>query len=268
MGRNGPWVRVFAGVGGQSPNSPDTPVFGPGSGTATPLSGWMQAAGIVGSDTPKGDLILFGEAEIEENAASQPHSAQGTAQAAQRLYQRVADFFPSSRLAPEAAWRSADILWQLQKADVFSLPSAHEKQAYLREQIDETAMHKLQRAYPRSRWYDLAAWDMLDNKVCGDWQGSTECPEKESKLYQQYAHDHPDSPKAPQALYEAAYREGVLKDMYDANAQQKKGQAAQDEAVSIANFLESKYPQSDYTERAATLVYKLEASIPIYGTDR
>ena len=37
---------------------------------------------------------------------------------------------------------------------------------------------------------------MLDNKICGDWQGSEKCPEKESELYVKYADDHPESPKA------------------------------------------------------------------------
>jgi outer membrane protein assembly factor BamD (BamD/ComL family) len=265
--RNGPWVRVFANTDVESSNSQDAPVFGSNAG-ATPISGWMQAKGVVDSTTPKGDLILFGEAATEEVAASEPHAAQGTAQAAQRLYQRVVQFFPQSPLAPEAAWRSADISWQLQKADVFSLPSAHEKAAYLREQIDETEMRKLEKNYPHSRWSDLAAWDMLDNKICGDWQGSTECPEKEAELYEKYAQEHPDSSKAPEALYEAAYRQAVLNDMYNANAEDKRAQAAEAKAVSLANLLQTKYANSDYAPRAAALVYKLEASIPIYGTGR
>ena len=34
-----------------------------------------------------------------------------------------------SPLAGEAAWRVADIQWQLEKSDYSTLPSAHEKQA-------------------------------------------------------------------------------------------------------------------------------------------
>ena len=109
----------------------------------------------------------------------------------------MADLFPQSPLTPEAAWRSADIRWQLQKADVMSLPSAHEKDAYLREQIDDEELRKLRKNYPNSKWADLADWDMLDNKVCGDWQGSTKCPEKEAEMYEKYAQEHPDSPRGP-----------------------------------------------------------------------
>ena len=146
---------------------------------ALPISGWMQAPGVVSVDTPKGDLILFGAAAGEESDALLPRAPQSVAQAARLLYKRMADLFPQSPLAPEAAWRSADIRWQLQKADVFSLPSAHEKDAYLREQIDDEELKKVKKTYPHSKWADLADWDLLDNKVCGDWQGAPKCPEKE-----------------------------------------------------------------------------------------
>ncbi|HEV2272551.1 MAG TPA: SH3 domain-containing protein [Acidobacteriaceae bacterium] len=264
---NGPWVRVFANTDAEVSNAQDAPVFG-SEATAAPVTGWMTAQGIVDGTTPKGDLILFGAAATKELEASQPHAPQGTAQQARLLYQRMADFFPQSPLAPEAAWRSADIRWQLEKADIFSLPSAREKDAYLRETIDESEMHKIEKRYPNSKWSDLAAWNMLDNKVCGDWQGSTKCPEKEAEMYQRYAEQHPDSLKAPEALYQAAYRDGVLNDMYGADGNNKKADEAKAKAVAIAGTIESKYPQSDYAARAAALVYKLESSIPIYGMDR
>ena len=228
----------------------------------------MPIAGVVSTETPKGDLILFGAAAGEEADANLPRAPQSVAQAARLLYQRMADFFPQSPLAPEAAWRSADIRWQLQKADVFSLPSAHEKEAYLRGQIDDEEMRKLKKNYPHSRWADLADWDMLDNKVCGDWQGSTKCPEKEAEMYEKYAQEHPESPRAAEALYNAVYRQGALNDMYSANGDDKKAGEAKAKAVTIAGTIATKYPQSDYAARAASLVYQLQESIPIYGTDR
>jgi outer membrane protein assembly factor BamD (BamD/ComL family) len=265
--RNGPWVRVFANTDAEISHAQDAPVFG-SQAAATPITGWVEAKGVLDSTTPKGDVILFGMGATEEVEAAQPHAPQGTAQAARLLYQRMVDFFPESPLAPEAAWRTADIRWQLQKADVFSLPSASEKDSYLREQIDESEMRKLQKRYPNSKWADLAAWNMLDNKVCGDWQGSTKCPEKESEMYVKYAEDHPNSPKAPEALYDAAYREGVLNDMYSSDGDDKKAQQAKQNLIGISGTLAAKYPQSDYASRAAALVYKLESSIPIYGVDR
>lgn len=265
--KNGPWDEVFANTSNPTPTA-NQPEFGPGAQAAPPVSGWLKSEGVVNAQTPKGDLILFGVAATEEFEASQPDPPRGAAQAARRLYRRVVDFFPQSPLAPEAAWRSADIEWQLAKADVFSLPSGHTQMPYMREQIDESQMKKLEKMYPHSRWADLAAWDMLDNKICGSWQGQPKCPEMEAKLYLNYASRHPQSPRAPDALYQATYREGVLHDMYKAVGNNKKADEAAKNAVETANALESTYPHSDYAARAAALVYKLQASIPIYGLNQ
>ena len=264
--RNGPWVRVYANTDEQTSKAQDAPVFGH-EAAAVPVAGWMQAAGVVSADSPQGDIILFGAAASAEIDANLPKAPQSFAQAARLLYARVADIFPQSARAPEAAWRSADIRWQLQKADVFSLPSAHEKENYLRESIDDEEMHKLKKDFPGSKWADLADWDMLDNKICGDWQGSPKCPEKEAEMYEKYAQDHPQSPRSPEALYNAVYREAVLNDMYSANGDNKKAEAAKNKAATFAGTIAGKYPQSDYAPRAATLVYQLQQSIPIYGAE-
>jgi len=58
------------------------------------------------------------------------------------------------------------------------------------------------------------------------------------------------------------------KDIYSANGDDKKAGEAKAKAVTIAGTIATKYPQSDYAARAATLVYQLQESIPIYGTDR
>jgi outer membrane protein assembly factor BamD (BamD/ComL family) len=265
--KNGPWLRVFANTDEETSRSQDAPVFGH-EAAAVPVSGWMAAPGVVSAETPKGDLILFGAAASQEKDALLPRAPQSVAQAARLLYQRMADFFPQSPLAPEAAWRSADIRWQLQKVDVYSLPSAHEKDAYMREQIDDEEFRKLKKTYPGTKWADLADWDLLDNKVCGDWQGSTKCPEKEAEMYEKYAREHPESPRAAEALYNAVYRQGALNDIYSANGDDKKAGEAKAKAITIAGTIATKYPQSDYAARAATLVYQMQESIPIYGADR
>ena len=258
---------LFANTDEEISQSQDAPVFGQ-EAAAPPVSGWMAAAGVVSAETPKGDLILFGAAATQEKDAMLPHAPQSVARSARLLYQRMVDFFPQSPLAGEAAWRSADIRWQLQKADVFSLPSAHEKDAYMREQIDDEEFRKLKKTYPGTKWADLADWDLLDNKICGDWQGSTKCPEKEAEMYEKYAREHPDSPRAAEALYNAVYRQGAMNDMYSANGDDKKAAEAKARAITIAGTIAAKYPQSDYAARAASLVYQMQESIPIYGADR
>jgi hypothetical protein len=265
--KNGDWRRVFANTDVEESHAQDAPIFGAES-APPPISGWTRAKGVIAADTPNGDQLLFGLAANVEELASEPHPPKTAAQEARLLYRRVAGIFPQSKYAGEAAWRAADIGWQLQKEDVFSLPSAHEKESYLRPQIDDTAMKAVEKKYPGTRWADLAAYDMLDNKLCGDWQGSEKCPEKESELYVKYADERPDSPKAAEALYKAAWRLAAAADMYQADNEDKRSEQARGRAKALAERLQAKYPQSDYAARAAALVYKLEQGIPVYGVDR
>jgi outer membrane protein assembly factor BamD (BamD/ComL family) len=265
--QNGPWLRVFANTDVEQNRSEDAPVFG-GDAATPPISGWVQAKGIVSASTPNADNILYGAGAGEEARASDVHGSRGAAQAARLLYARDAQLFPQGPHAGEAAWRAADIRWQLEKADVYSRPSAHEKEAYLRQQIDESEMKKIIKRFPGSKFADLAAYDMLDNKVCGDWQGSTKCPEKEAEMYQKYADEHPNSPKAPEALFESVYRLAAAGDIYQADNDDKKAGEDRDHAKAVATHLQQKYPDSDFSARAATLIYQMEQSIPIYGAER
>jgi outer membrane protein assembly factor BamD (BamD/ComL family) len=261
---SGKWVRVFANTDSLQNHDSDAPVLSSEERTP-PVAGWMEDKGLVTVKTPKGAEILYGVAVQAEKDASEAHAPERAAQDARLLYSRVALMFPQSPLAPEAYWRSADIKWQIDKADISSLPSAHEKENYLRPTINEDLMRKIQKMYPNSKWSDLAAWDMLDNQVCGDWQGSTKCPEKEAQMYEKYADQRPDSSKAPQALYEAAYRLAAAGDIYAGSDDRKKADFDRGKAIAVANKLESKYPQSEYADRAAGLVFKIEQSIPVYG---
>jgi hypothetical protein len=176
--------------------------------------------------------------------------------------------FPSSPLIAQAAWRAADILWQIQKADASTRPSAKERDAYLRDQMDEDELKKVIKYYPHTREADLAAFELIDNKLCGDWQGSPKCPEKESDYYEKYASEYPDGPRTAQALYLAVYRQAVLADMEAADGNDKKKDDAHNHARDLAARLKDKFPQSDFTWRAAALVYKLDQGVPVYGIDQ
>jgi hypothetical protein len=148
--RSGKWLRVFANTDVEQNRASDAPVFDTESSTP-PISGWIEDAGVISAATPNGDAILFGAAASAELAASEPHAPRGSAQAARLLYTRTAQIFPQSSRTPEAAWRAADIRWQLEKADVFSRPSAQEKESYLRQQIADDEMHKIEKKYPHTR---------------------------------------------------------------------------------------------------------------------
>jgi hypothetical protein len=266
--KNGAWMRVFANTDIEEQHSDkDTPMVGEDE-TPPPVSGWLEAKGIVEETTPNGDQILMGAAADQESQASNPRGPANAAQSARLLYRRVAEMFPNSPLVPDAAWRAADIQWQVEKADASTMSSAHERNPVFREQMDEDALHKVIKNYPRSRWAAFAAFDLIDNKLCGDWEGSTQCPEKEADLYLKYADEYPDGPRTARALYEAVYRFAVLKDMYDANGDDKKSENAHNQARTVTAQLKAHFADSDYSLQAGALVYKLDEGVPVYGIER
>jgi outer membrane protein assembly factor BamD (BamD/ComL family) len=269
MARNGPWVNVFANTDAKEDADPDSePEFKDPAENPDPSSGWIRDKGVVGPGTVNGDAILYGAAADLEAQAAQPHPPQGAAEAAHLLYERVADYFPKSPLAPEAAFRAADIRWQLDKTDVSTLPSAHEQQAYFRPQLYEGALRRVMKLYPDSPVAARAAFDLLDDKLCGDWQGLPKCPEQESDLYLKYAGRYPGGPKSAEALYDAAYRQGALVTMYQVDENGKRSEAAAKNCQSIADELRKDYPTSDYADRAESIAFRVAQGIPIYGNDR
>jgi hypothetical protein len=267
---SGPWMRVYANTDMEEMHEDkDAPIVGDDTnGAPPPISGWLQAKGIVEETTPDGDQILMGAAAGEEADASDPRGPVNAAQSARLLYRRLAEMFPNSPLVSEAAWRSADIQWQLDKADVNSMRSSKSKDPYMRQQIDEDALRKVMKQFAGTRWADLAAYDLIDNKLCGDWQGSEDCPAKETEIYEKYAKEHPNGTRTAQALYLATYRQAVLKDMLTADGSGKKAGEAKSHAEELAARLKDKFPASDYAWRAEALVFKLEQGIPVYGIDQ
>jgi outer membrane protein assembly factor BamD (BamD/ComL family) len=265
--KSGEWLRVFANTDVELEHTTDEPIFDTND-VPSPISGWMQAKGVVIETTPNGDQVLMGAAADEEAQANDPRGPVNAARTAHLTYRRLTEIFPNSPLAAEAAWRSADISWQIQKADASTRPSAKEQAAYLRQQIDEDQMKHVIRDYPHTKQADYAAFELLDNKLCGDWQGQTKCPEKESEIYEKFASEHPDGPRTAQALYLAVYRQAVLKDMYACEENEKKSESAHAHARDLAARLKDKFPQSDYTARAAMIVFKLDQGIPVYGIEK
>lgn len=229
------------------------------------VSGWILDKGLVRKNTPNGDQILFGEAADSESEAERRGGRKGADRDALRLYYRVAEYFPNSPLAGEAAYRSADIAWQLDVEDMRSRPSAREKDPYMRHQMDEDQMRKVEKKYPHTKWADLAAFDLIENKLCGDWEGDPKCPEKESSIYEKYVEEHPQSPKAAEALYDAAWRQSALIEIYKQRNDQKKAEESRARAMELSQRISQQYPNSDYAYRAQRLVYLLKQNIPTYG---
>ncbi len=230
------------------------------------LTGWVPMKGVIATSMPNGDQIIFGEAVDSENQAEQRGGRKGAAQDAMRLYYRLQEFFSNSPLAPEAMWRSADIRWQLEKNDTMSRPSSRELDPDARNPMDDQFMKQITKKDPHTKWADLAAYDMIDNKLCGEWKGLAKCPEKESDIYEHYAHEHPQSPKVAEALYNAAWRQAALVDIYRINNENDKSANARKKGMALAQELVGLNPQGDWKPRALDLAYKLEQGIQLYGS--
>jgi len=229
------------------------------------VTGWVIDSAVVTTSTPDADKIVYGEAVDSEDQASRRHGRQGAAQDAARLYHRVFEYFPNSPLAAQALYRAADIHWQIEKEDVMSRPSAREQEAYLREGMNEEFMKEVIKKFPGTKWADLAAFQLLDNKICGDWQGVSKCPDKEAEIYEKYAAEHPQSPAAAEALYDAAWRRSALIEIYKTEDQGKKSDEARAKAIALAQKLVSQYPQTDWAARGERLLFFMQKSIPTYG---
>jgi outer membrane protein assembly factor BamD (BamD/ComL family) len=255
------WVHVEAIV--RQPSNEEGATEEENEGKA--ITGWIPTQGFVGSTTQDGDKIIFGEAADSEEEASRRRGRREAAQDALRLYYRLYDLMPASPLAPEALYRAADIRWQVERADVMTRPSARERESYLRGQMKEDWMKLVIKKYPSTKWADLAAFRMLENKLWGEWEGLSKCPEKEADLYENYAKDHPQSPAVPEALYNAAWRRAALIEIYKTEPNQKKAAEAKDRAIALAQKLVSQYGQSDWSNRAQRLIFYMQNGIATYG---
>ncbi len=229
------------------------------------ISGWVLDKGIIGPSTPNGDQILYGEAVDSENQASARGGRKGAADDAKRLYYRLSEFFPNSPLAGEALYRAADIQWQLEKEDQSTRKSAKSRDPRDRIPIDEDLMKRVEKKFPHTKWADLAAFQLLDNKLCGDWNMQAKCPEKEADMYEKYVAEHPDSPSVPQAIYNAAWRWAALIQIYPLDGQEKKVGDAKQRALATAQKLLAKNASADWNARAQRLIYMVSNNIPTYG---
>ena len=258
------WIHVEALLG--PARTPDAAIVDDEEDSEKTVTGWVQDKGMVRGSTPKGDEILYGEAADSEDQASRRRGRRGAAQDAMRLYRRVYDYFPNSPLAAQSLYRAADIRWQIEKEDVMSRPSAKSRESYLREGMNEEWFKLLIKKYSGTKWADLASFQLIDNKLCGDWQGSSKCPDKEADMYEKYAKEHPGSPAAAQALYDAAWRRSALIEIYKTEEQAKKSEESKNRAIALAQQVVSQYAQqTDWAARAQRLIFLVQQNIPTYG---
>ena len=255
------WIRMMATLE-EAPYHPDSepePV-------ERNAAGWISDKAYIGESTPNGDQILFGEAADSEDQASRSLGRKGAAGDARRLYYRVYDLFPKSPLAAEALYRAADIQWQIERAELQSRALYKTLTPDERPAIDEQFLRLVHKKFPGSRWDELAAYDLLDNKLCGDLGVAANCPERDAEVYEKYAAEHPNSPKAAEALYNAGYRWAAAIAIHGAEGKQKKNPEAQQRAIAAARKLLQKNASPEWNAKAERLLYMVQNSIPVYGT--
>ena len=84
-------------------------------------------------------------------------------------------------------------------------------------------------------------------------------------MYEKYVKQHEQSPAAPEALYDAAWRQSALIEIYKTEANQKKSDAAKARALDLAQRIVSQYGQSQWALRATTLIDYIQQGIVTYG---
>jgi hypothetical protein len=226
------------------------------------VSGWADGRLVITSGTPKGDEIIFGEAM--EALRQSENGRKNADQDAMRLFYRIFEYFPKSPLAAESLYHAADLEWQLERAGVFSRPSSREMSPDARGEIDEEMTRMVIKKFPHTKWADLAAYNLLDNRICGGWKNEPHCPEKETELYEHYAHEYPQSPRAAEALYKAAWRQAALVDMYKEKNERDKSEKAKRRALAIIQEITSHYQEGDWKPRALQLQFALQQGLQVY----
>ena len=112
----------------------------------------------------------------------------------------------------------------------------------------------------------MAAFQMLDNKMCGDWMGASKCPVKEAEIYEKYASEHPGSPNAAEAYYNAASRWAAVMTIYSGEGQSNKIPEAQKRAEAAAQKAIEKNASPEWNAKAERLLYMVQKNVPVYGT--
>jgi hypothetical protein len=216
--------------------------------------GWTQGKALIMATTQNAEEIAYGEAVDSEHEAEKRSGRRSAADDAARLYRWTADTFPGTPLAGEAMWRSADIDWQIARARG-------------RKPIDESGMKEVMAKYPNTKWADLAAYETIENQLCADPTAQASCAEKNAGVYEQYARQHPQAAKAPEALYNAAQQTGLLADIYRVRADKDRSAAAKRKALALAQEL-AEGNTSEWKTRGMDLLYKLQQNIPLYGLEQ
>ena len=268
--RSGPWVRVFANTDVKDAvDDRDEPEFN--DEDPTPASGWIHDKGIVTPTTPNGDKILYGAAANYEFAASQPHARGGRGFGGAPDLPAGGDVFP--RFAAGGGVGVAVCGYSVGRSTSATSRRFHRRRRRIRRfgrRCMRGEMKLVMKRFPGSPQAAKAAYEVIDNKLCGDWQGLPKCPEQESSLYEKYAEKNPAGPRTAEALYEATFRQGSLVAMYEVEENHKRALNA---AGAYADAGAERMRRRSFRTRTLRhgqrrLLMRVQQNIPVFGNDR
>ena len=136
------------------------------------ITGWMLDKGVVqGLDSEwRQDRVWRG--------GGLRGSGQPEARAPRRRAGCDASLLPDSRVFPQLPDSPGEAMYRFGRHSLADRQGRRhvasfgkEKEAYLREGMDDDFMKEVMKKFPGTKWADLAAFHLIDNKLCGEWQG-------------------------------------------------------------------------------------------------
>ena len=141
--KSGPWMRVYANTDIEEEHIRATsPMFG-SNDTPPPISGWMEAKGVVEETTPNGDQVLMGSAANQEALASRSarpgQCRQKRAFALSPVGRRC---FPTRRWRPKPRGARRTSCGRFRRPTSLRSPQHKDRDPDMREQMDEDDLKK------------------------------------------------------------------------------------------------------------------------------
>lgn len=241
-------------IGVQAVNGKFTQVF-------AGISGWITAHTFVLLSAPNADEVIFGAAAAMQRKAYDDQSDAETKDAV-RLFLNIYNYLPHSPRAGEALYRGAALQWD---TSVSEMPAS--TAPAMRLFPDDSLLHRVESKFNRTPWAARAAYKLLiEHFTCGDWFTKPECIDKEANRYRDYVKRYPASPDAPEAVYDALYREAIAWTLYSQpgkNADPAKAADARSRVTADAVLLARAYPHTDWAARGAYLAFLVAHNSPL-----
>lgn len=247
-------IRPGQQIGVQSVNGKFTQVF---SG----ISGWITGHNFVLLTAPNADEVIFGAAAALQRKAYDDQSDAETKDAV-RLFVNIYNYLPQSPRAGEALYRGAALQWDTKISEMPSSAAPN-----MRLFPDDSLLHRVESKFKGTPWAARAAYKLLiEHLTCGDWFTKPDCIGKEANRYRDYVKRYPSSPDAPEAVYDALYRDAIAWTIYSQpgkNADLSRAADARRQVTADAALLQRAYPRTDWAARGAYIAFQVTHNSPL-----